>query len=333
MNMSKVGKKLYINGVPLPIVLHKNIKFLSKEMNENEYEKNMKSNTSGNTELYASGFQTKMKNFIRSDVIYETTGNSNVWPHGDYQKLTLVNHYNRTTSSSHTAVTIITTLNQVIEKTSENLIKLIGQNNYDTVFLALCSVLNQDLKIKAILSLLTTPKNYSTVSSQTDFDHQESVTNPQATIETQEKFCQTDILTPQTMLKGNKRRRIRRQLQPYVVSKVNKDLEETVPKNQFYVPEVSKTQQIKRIVIDPKDFEEELLINNIEKKNNQVFSFFIINVERHVTPVPPNAKQDRIQELEPQVVITGTYPLSLQLCQLCKKSWVIHRLILKCEHP
>lgn len=88
-----------------------------------------------------------------------------------------------------------------LEKTSDSLTKLIGQESFDIVLSALCSVINQELKVKGIMGLLM-----------------ENKTEPVPMKTFAEKCCQTDVNCVELIYRIKQKKRIKRsQLIPYVV--------------------------------------------------------------------------------------------------------------------
>lgn len=73
-----------------------------------------------------------------------------------HTKVVLTNQLNMISNSSRTIAQYISLgENKITEKSSDNITKLIGQKNYDTIFAALCSVISQELKVRGMLALLT----------------------------------------------------------------------------------------------------------------------------------------------------------------------------------
>lgn len=155
---------------------------------------------------------------------------------GDVRELTIVNHLNKTTNSCRTIARCRSLSGTVYEKTSDEITKLIGQHNYDTLFSTLCSVINQELKIRGIFSLLTVAKANSPVSCQTDVLKENSCSaNLVRSVNMQ---CQTNesfIASYKKKIKMRQRTK-RSQLAPYVI------------------PESPDLKQIKRVVIPPDNF-------------------------------------------------------------------------------
>ncbi|XP_047542650.1 uncharacterized protein LOC125075088 [Vanessa atalanta] len=100
------------------------------------------------------------KKLYKEDIIYKTS-ERDVF-NGKYPNLTITNRLNVLKNSSRTVATYTGEDSKVIELSSDAVTKVIGQNNYDVVFSALCSVISQDLKVKGILALLSLDVNVST---------------------------------------------------------------------------------------------------------------------------------------------------------------------------
>lgn len=90
---------------------------------------------------------------FREDVIFESKGESYI--PGEYRSVTIINKLNNLTNNCKTVAKCVTLNDITVEKTSDNLTELIGQEAYNTLFYALCSVINQEYRIKGILALLT----------------------------------------------------------------------------------------------------------------------------------------------------------------------------------
>lgn len=103
---------------------------------------------------------------FKEDVIYKASEND--FLQGKYPNLVVINKLNVIKCSSRTVATYTNGRN--IELTSDAITKLIGQKNYDTLFTALCSIINPQLRIEGILSLLTENK-YMSVETQTALSH------------------------------------------------------------------------------------------------------------------------------------------------------------------
>ncbi|KOB78743.1 putative B-cell lymphoma 3-encoded protein [Operophtera brumata] len=146
----------------------------------------------------------------REDVIFESNGES--FLPGEYRSIIIINNLNNITNNCKTIAKCVTDTGQVVEKTSDNLAQLIGQAAYNILFYALCSVINPEYRIKAILSVLTVKKTI----------HPEVPTAkptkaiPIKRMANNDKSCQTDE-TRLEFKKRKDRRRIRKVLVPYVV--------------------------------------------------------------------------------------------------------------------
>lgn len=156
---------------------------------------------------------------------------------GDAREITIVNRLNKSDNSSRTVAKCRSLTGEVFEKSSDNITKIIGQRNYDILFSALCSVINQELRIRGIYSLLTVPKTTNNFCSQVD--EKKVLLNSVADriYNKMEVHCQTDESYLETFKKTTSKRRAKRShLAPYVI----RDAPE---------PKISK-----RLVIPPSNF-------------------------------------------------------------------------------
>lgn len=137
-------------------------------------------------------------------------------------KVLILNQLNLVTKSSHTVARFVKSDRVVNEKTSENVSNLIGRENYDLLFTTLCSVISQELKIRAILALLTTPKKNEVSKDSDNFmksKHKIMI----------DSSCQTEESSFDTMMKTQPRRRVKRQFPaPYVVTDAPEKLTKVV---------------------------------------------------------------------------------------------------------
>lgn len=140
---------------------------------------------------------------FREDIIYRST-------EGDFLRgnpqhtAVLMNRLDLTNNSCRTIAQFINQSDKSVlyEKTSDAITKLIGQENFDTVLSALCSVINQELKVKGIMALLVEDKTEPVPEEKTFA----------------EKCCQTDVNCMELIYKIKQKKRIKRsQLTPYVV--------------------------------------------------------------------------------------------------------------------
>ncbi|CAB3257554.1 unnamed protein product [Arctia plantaginis] len=187
---------------------------------------------------------------FQEDVLYESKPGD--FLSGDAREITIVNRLNKSDNSSRTIAKCKSHSGEVYEKTSDNITKIIGQRSYDTLFSALCSVINQELRIRGIYSLLTVPKTTNTCGCQVD---DIKVLLNSATENYQKKMevhCQTDESYLDTYKKNTLRRRAKRsQLTPYVIRDV---------------PEQKKP---KRLIIPPSNFSTILKNVGSMKKESQ----------------------------------------------------------------
>lgn len=170
-----------------------------------------------------------LKNMCRDDVLYDTT--DMYFLKGEYQRLLLVNRYNKVTKSSRTIAKYFTGDGSVTEKTSDRVTEVIGQEQFNTLFTALCSILDQELKIRSILALLT---NKSSEKSTTKVNLGIGNINSCPMKVLIENSCQTDEMR---IDKVKPRRRIRKQASPYIVQ----DLQ---------TAETGNKKQIRKIIVN-----------------------------------------------------------------------------------
>lgn len=190
-------------------------------------------------ELLPNG-NVKIVKFIpfQQDVVYESK--SGEFLPGDLRELTIVNRLYKVNNSCRTIAICKSQSGEVFEKTSDDITKLIGQTNYDNLFASLCSIINNELKIRGIFSLLTIPKCSKLVGCQTDSFNSGCVMHAQS---------QTEDSYITTFKKTKMRRRVKRnQLTPYVV----RETPETAPK------------QPRRLIIEPCNFHK--ILPSPEKK-------------------------------------------------------------------
>ncbi|CAG9131860.1 unnamed protein product [Plutella xylostella] len=109
----------------------------------------------------------KVLPILKEDIIYESGNQNDDYIKGKYSKVILKNQLHRFNNRCRTSASYITLDGQTEVKTSNRLVNLIGQQNYDAVFVALCSIISQDLKIRAMLALLTTDKPAKDAACQT----------------------------------------------------------------------------------------------------------------------------------------------------------------------
>lgn len=179
----------------LPLILNKNI-IIQKGINP--FKSNMK-------------LVKSLQNSVQEDIIY--TSKTGDFTAGEVRNMTIVNRLNMLTNSCTTVAKCQSRSGQVYEKTSEEITRLIGQNNYDFLFSSICSIISHELKIRSINSLLTVPKKNKSVSCQTEGsievgDKKDSV----------DVCCQTHESSMDELKKFTPKRRVKRQqLAPYVV--------------------------------------------------------------------------------------------------------------------
>lgn len=183
---------------------------------------------------------TSLKNSVQEDIIYKSTPGD--FTSGEFRRMTIVNRMNILTQSSTTIAKCETHTGEVLEKTSEEVTKIIGQNNYAVLFTSLCSLFSQELRIRSINSLLTIPKKTNSVSCQTNtIDHtanNTTILKNSLLKKTSNSLCQTNESCIEEVKNIRPRRRMKRQqLAPYVVK------------------DTPEPRQIRKVVISPKNFE------------------------------------------------------------------------------
>lgn len=160
--------------------------------------------------LFLKNLQTRKTMYkpqvtVREDIIYQSK-------EGDFlrgnplQNIVLFNRLNLINNSCRTVAQFTHQFDKgaMCEKTSDAVTKIIGQENFDTVLSALCSVINQELKVKAIMGLLVEDKNDSVQQEK-----KKSFA---------EKCCQTDENCMELIYRIKQKKKIKRsQLIPYVV--------------------------------------------------------------------------------------------------------------------
>ncbi|XP_053621897.1 uncharacterized protein LOC128681763 [Plodia interpunctella] len=171
----------------------------------------------------------KVQQLFKEDVIYESKP-------GDFlnhdESICIVNRHNLTSNIRRTVLRRADRPNEVL-KTSDDIVNLIGQENYDLVFSALCSVFSLELKVRGILALLTARKFVDNFVQTEEICVKKCVDTESQTVQN----CM-DIF-----IKQNRRKRVRRQhLTPYVV----KD----------DPPASNGSDNLKKIVIQPDKFQE-----------------------------------------------------------------------------
>ncbi|CAH2235463.1 uncharacterized protein LOC120628305 [Pararge aegeria] len=156
-------------------------------------------------------------NLIKEDIIYKAKAGD--FLQGKYPALCILNRLDVAKNRSRTVAAYVGSNSAVIQLTSDAVVKLIGQANYDQVFASLCCVINQELKVKGILSLLCPrvgeDKTLSTVETQT---YESSFTHL--------------IREKQRRTRVNKRTKIR----------------------TYILPEVNTKTVTKKVIINPADF-------------------------------------------------------------------------------
>ncbi|KAH9633299.1 hypothetical protein HF086_007647 [Spodoptera exigua] len=181
-----------------------------------------------------------LQNSIKEIVIYKSKDGD--FMSGEARTMTIVNRLNMLTKACRTIARCESYIGQTYEKTSDEITKLIGQKNYDFLFTSLCSIINQELKVRSIYSLLTVAKSTNFAACQTEFNDVNFNVN--------KKTLDAILQTNESCLKSSIRKGRRRQkLAPVVV----KDTPNEVKKPR-------------RIVINPDKFSE------FQKDNNETVS-------------------------------------------------------------
>ncbi|XP_045770090.1 uncharacterized protein LOC123870738 [Maniola jurtina] len=106
---------------------------------------------------------------IKEDIVYNVKDGD--FFKGKYPDLLIINRLNLMKNSSRTIASYTSRDGSVVQLTSDAVAKLIGQDSYDQVFSSLCCVINLELKVKGIFSLLCLgaleQKEFSTIDTQT----------------------------------------------------------------------------------------------------------------------------------------------------------------------
>ncbi|CAG9576968.1 unnamed protein product [Danaus chrysippus] len=123
----------------------------------------LKINTScGNYDLLLRCVKNPPQLLIKEDEIFRSTGDD--FLKGKYPNLILVNKLNVRNNTSQTIATYVQ--NSVsVKLTSDSIVKVIGQTNYDIVFSALCSIISLETRVQGILALLSSCKVTETTST------------------------------------------------------------------------------------------------------------------------------------------------------------------------
>lgn len=184
---------------------------------------------------------------IKEDVIYRSeTGD---FMKGEYPDLIISNRLNILANSSRTIAKYTDEAIGCVERTSDDVTKLIGQKNYDIVFSALCSVISQELRIQGILALLTIQKVTKNNSCQTILRNSENKVSS-CNKNLIDASCQTDETCSDLLHRLKSRKKWKRPLStPYVVR------------------DVKSSEKIKRLIIKPQDFEFTKRLIKVEENN------------------------------------------------------------------
>lgn len=190
-----------------------------------------------------------LQNSFQEDVIY--TSKEGDFMSGEARSMTIVNRLNILTKACKTIARCQSHAGQLYEKTSEEITKIIGQNNYDLLFSSLCSIISQELKIRSLYSLLTVPKTTNVTACQTEFSELSLIVNKNCveTVSQTQENCLSGFVK-----KTNKRRTRRQNLAPQVVTDAPKEVKKP-----------------RRIVISPDkfaDFTEEVVKKESTPESN-----------------------------------------------------------------
>ncbi|CAK1592981.1 unnamed protein product [Parnassius mnemosyne] len=225
---------------------------------------------------------------LKEDIIYRSQKGD--FMKGEYPNLTIVNKLDLLTNSSRTTAQYSSEILGNIERTSDDITKLIGQKNYDIVFSALCSVISQELRIQGILALLTVPKRTKNISCQ----YQTAFVNPDNEVISEKVI---DNLKPERVIDSKKSN----------VTSVSSQTDETCsvllqrlksrkklrkPVLGPYVVKDSKsTGNVKKVVIDPQHFE---ATKELIKRSEEFFKTESQHYKKNPVDIEQKFKVDRI---------------------------------------
>lgn len=143
---------------------------------------------------------------FREDTIYRSK-EGDFLRGNPHETIVVMNRLDLTNNSCRTIAQYINHSDKSVlyEKTSDSITKLIGQDRFDTVLSALCSVINLELKVKGIMGLLVEDKAEEPIPKESEKIFAE-------------KCCQTDVNCMELIYRIKQKKRIKRsQLIPYVV--------------------------------------------------------------------------------------------------------------------
>ncbi|KAJ2943395.1 hypothetical protein O0L34_g12204 [Tuta absoluta] len=177
----------------------------------------------------------------QEDVIYESKPKKWDSP----VKITITNRIDLLKNITRTIITYVDQMNGTVlsEKSSDSIARFIGQSNYEAVIAGLLNITDEEIKVKAIMALLTMvaveDQTTQTVQSEDDFYSEVKIKmEPPKAVE--EKCCQTTENSMDFIFKFKQRKRIkRRQLTPYPI----KDTPKKVIKKIIVNPTVHFQQQ------------------------------------------------------------------------------------------
>ncbi|KAI5640445.1 hypothetical protein NE865_07196 [Phthorimaea operculella] len=160
-------------------------------------------------------------------------------------KITITNRIDLLKNFTRTVITYFDQMNGTVlsEKTSDHIARFIGQNNYEAVIAALISVTDEEVKIKAIMALLTmvAVDDQSTQTDSIDLPEMKiKMEPPQPPKAVEEKCCQTDENSMDFIFRFKQKRRVKRKtLTPYPI----KDSPKKVIKKIIVNPTIQHQQQ------------------------------------------------------------------------------------------
>lgn len=200
--------------------------------------------------LFRRAGVSRSGNLIKEDIIYKAQEGD--FFKGKYPNLCIINEVDVVKNSSRTAA-VYTVNGSVVNLTSDAVVKTIGQERYDQVFTALCCVINQELKIKGILALLSNSgRNICTLESKETQTYESSFKH---------------LLQWKQRIRHNKRKRIG-SYAVETVENIESKKPETVPKKVIVDPaDFMKLQNIK-LEPEENDVKTESMNKSIEVSTN-----------------------------------------------------------------
>ncbi|XP_038219977.1 uncharacterized protein LOC119838202 [Zerene cesonia] len=144
------------------------------------------------TDEFLVPFKSNNKIYVE-DIIYKAEEKDVL--NGEYPNLTIVNKYLNNFFNSTRTVATYTIDDKIIQLNSDEVTKVIGNENYDVILKALCGISETKLKVQAILSLLTISKRRGTA----------------------EKCCQTIVTDMEYFIRDKSRRKRPSRCKAYVI--------------------------------------------------------------------------------------------------------------------